>query len=102
MVVVGAPHCRPTLTSSVFSNAEKHLSPLSLFNRLEHRMSEQSLIRRINRRLPEYHQLHKARPHEQFDLGPYFVVDHYRNVVVDYRIDDLETYFVDLADEQSI
>jgi hypothetical protein len=59
-------------------------------------MSEQSLIRKINRRLPEYHQLHKARPREQIDLGQYYVTDHYRNVVIDYRIDELKTYFAEL------
>ena len=51
-------------------------------------MSERSLIRKINRRLPEYHKLHTARTKEQSNLGRYYVVDHYRNVVVDYRIED--------------
>ena len=61
-------------------------------------MSEQSLIRKINRRLPEYHQLHKARPHEQLDLGTYYVVDHYRNIVVSYRIGNLEEFLSELAE----
>lgn len=56
-------------------------------------MSEQALIRRINRRLPEHHKLHKARRHEQFHLGNYYVFDLCGKCIVEYGVEDLEEYY---------
>jgi hypothetical protein len=57
-------------------------------------VTEQALIRRINHQLPEHHQLHKARAHQQCDLGTYYVVDHSTNSIVASRIDDLEKFLM--------
>jgi len=54
--------------------------------------TERGLIRKINRRLPEHHQLHKSRPHQPRDLGTYYVVDEYRNAIIDHLIADLVKY----------
>jgi hypothetical protein len=62
----------------------------------ESRRDERNLIRRINRRLPQFHRLHKSRAGAKRDLGDYYVIDHFRNVILDYHIRDLNKYLADL------
>jgi hypothetical protein len=58
--------------------------------------SERGLIRKINRHLPEHEKLHKARPHLQWAVGTYYVVDHNTNTIVAKHIEDLDRFFCDL------
>jgi hypothetical protein len=60
---------------------------------------ERNLMRRINDFLPPRHQIHKARPDEIVDLGPYYVKDHYAQDIVATNIDDLEKFLQQCEDE---
>lgn len=57
---------------------------------------EKNVIRRINRRLPQFHQLHKSRGRTKQCLGNYYVIDHYRNAIIDHHIRYLHKYLSEL------
>jgi hypothetical protein len=60
-------------------------------------MTLKALVSRINRELNEsYHQLHKTRG-ESSDLGEWYVVNHYDNVIVQTYVNPME-----LANELSV
>ncbi|HUF67906.1 MAG TPA: hypothetical protein VMM79_04580 [Longimicrobiales bacterium] len=47
-----------------------------------------ALIKRINRKLaPEYQAVRKSRERAKLDLGEYYILDTYRNFIVDTNID---------------
>jgi hypothetical protein len=57
--------------------------------------TERGLIRKINRQLPDHEKLHKARPHQQWAVGTYYVVDRNNNTIVASHIDDLDRFLRD-------
>ena len=51
-------------------------------------VTEGALIRRINRLLrPDYQKVCKSRPHDQPGLGRFYILDTYRNMIVDHHVD---------------
>jgi hypothetical protein len=60
-------------------------------------VTTRALIQRINRVLKKNdQQLKKARGRYEPSIGTYFVIDTYRNYIVDTRIEDIEAYAKEL------